>query len=179
MNVRRLVVFLATLFALQCAALHAQNPAGASPPAKFKALWEPVNFGQDINLADVAFTSGEVGWAVGAKSTILHTKDGGKTWEVQLGGDPGSGDRDLKGVFFLDSSHGGCAEPGTSFSVPRMGVNRGRISADFQSTGLGRLLSTRKPDSQLPERLGEAPSSEQRTAVNPGSPFFAVRYRLR
>ena len=54
----------------------------------------------------MVFVSAEEGWAVGDKNTILHTKDGAKTWEAQLGGDPESTDRALTEVFFLDAQHG-------------------------------------------------------------------------
>jgi photosystem II stability/assembly factor-like uncharacterized protein len=80
-------------------------PATADQP-EWKAVWEPANYSKDINLLDVKFVSAEEGWAVGDKNTILHTKDGAKTWEVQLGGDPESSDRELKEVFFLDAKHG-------------------------------------------------------------------------
>lgn len=42
----------------------------------------------------------------GDKSTILHTSDGGKTWQVQIGGDPGATDDDLMKIFVLDAQHG-------------------------------------------------------------------------
>jgi len=80
-------------------------PASADQP-KWKAIWEPANYPKDINLLDVKFVSAEEGWAVGNKNTILHTKDGAKTWEVQLGGDLESSDRELREVFFLDAKHG-------------------------------------------------------------------------
>jgi photosystem II stability/assembly factor-like uncharacterized protein len=35
------------------------------------------------NLLDVSFATPAVGWAVGEKGTILHTRDGGATWELQ------------------------------------------------------------------------------------------------
>lgn len=94
--------------------LSAQAP-GAKPPAKpnaaaqapkFKAIWEPVPFNQDINLNAIACVGPETCWAVGDKSTILFTANGGTTWEVQLGGDPESTDDPLTRVFFLDAQHG-------------------------------------------------------------------------
>lgn len=80
-------------------------PVSADQP-KWKAIWEPANYPKDINLLDVKFVSSEEGWAVGDKNTILHTKDGAKTWEAQLGGDPESSDRELREIFFLDATHG-------------------------------------------------------------------------
>src|ERR1039458_1415160 len=55
---------------------------------KFKAIWEPVNYKQDLTLTGVFFVSDEEGWVTGEHGTILHTKDGGNTWTAQLGGDP-------------------------------------------------------------------------------------------
>ena len=87
------------------AAQPAAVPAKAEPP-KWKAVWEPANYPQDLNLRDVWFISAEEGWAVGDKGTILHTKDGATTWQAQLGGDPDATDRELWEVFFLDAKHG-------------------------------------------------------------------------
>ncbi|HUS07368.1 MAG TPA: YCF48-related protein [Bryobacteraceae bacterium] len=70
--------------------------ASAQQP-KFKAIWEPVNVKEDLHLASAHFVTPEEGWAAGGASTlaggvILHTKDSGASWEVQLG-DPQSSDR--------------------------------------------------------------------------------------
>jgi photosystem II stability/assembly factor-like uncharacterized protein len=107
------LVYLAVLFLTSIQAVEAQTPKKAPPAGaasatqpKFKAVWEPANYPKDINLLDVKFVSAEEGWAVGDKNTILHTKDGAKTWEAQLGGDPESSDRELREVYFLDSTHG-------------------------------------------------------------------------
>jgi len=107
------LIYFAVLFLTSIQAVEAQTPK-KTPPAsaasatqpKFKAIWEPANYPKDINLLDVKFVSAEEGWAVGAKNTILHTKDGAKTWEAQLGGDLESSDRELREVFFLDAKHG-------------------------------------------------------------------------
>ena len=68
----------------------AQKTAGTPP--KFKAIWEPVNYKEDLNLTDVYFVSALEGWVAGEHGTILHTKDGGDTWTAQVGGDPQSAD---------------------------------------------------------------------------------------
>lgn len=80
--------------------------AGAAGTPKFKAIWEPVPFNKDIDLNAVACVGPETCWVVGGKSTILLTTDGGKTWQVQLGGDPEASDDALTKVFFLDASNG-------------------------------------------------------------------------
>jgi hypothetical protein len=99
MNINRWI--LIPLFAGAAAA----SPGASSQPA-LKAIWERVSFSKDIGLKAVACTGPETCWVAGEKSTILHTNDGGKTWEVQLGGDPDAIDEALIRVFFLDSQHG-------------------------------------------------------------------------
>src|SRR4051794_34541982 len=72
--------------------------------AKFKAIWEPVNYKEDVELVSVHFTSADEGWAAGGRpgaggGVILHTKDGGENWEAQLG-DPQSSDRGYRDLRF-------------------------------------------------------------------------------
>ena len=57
---------------------------------KFKAIWEPVNVKDDVELKSVHFASPEEGWVAGGRTSmeggvIFHTADGGANWEVQLG----------------------------------------------------------------------------------------------
>jgi photosystem II stability/assembly factor-like uncharacterized protein len=84
------------------------TPAKAAKAAepKFKAIWEPVPFDQDIELTAIACVGPETCWVAGAKSTILFTSDGGTTWQAQLGGDPAATDEDLADIVFLDAQHG-------------------------------------------------------------------------
>jgi photosystem II stability/assembly factor-like uncharacterized protein len=95
--------------------VEAQRPArtARSHPARsastqdhFKGIFEPVNYGKDINLTDVVFVTPEIGWVSGEHSTILKTTDGGTTWKVQLGGDPGTNEAKIGQLRFLDSTHG-------------------------------------------------------------------------
>jgi photosystem II stability/assembly factor-like uncharacterized protein len=88
----------------------AKAPAKAGERPKFKAIWEPVNVPEDIELKSVHFVSAEEGWVAGGKNVmqggvIYHTKDGGKTWELQLG-DPASSDRGFDDLRFVDATHG-------------------------------------------------------------------------
>jgi len=113
----------AAVLATTAAAL-AQGPKGApqrAPGAKtetpqFKAIWEPVNYPEDVELDDVFFVSPDVGWVAGLKRTeageggfIMHTVDGGVHWNIQAG-DPHSGARGVTNLFFLDPSHGWAAD---------------------------------------------------------------------
>jgi photosystem II stability/assembly factor-like uncharacterized protein len=84
----------------------AAAPASSAPEQKYKAIWEPVNYNQDLQLLDVFFVTPDEGWVSGVAGTILHTQDGGKTWEAQLGGDPHSQGPNLTRLFFLDRTHG-------------------------------------------------------------------------
>src|SRR5437764_3265123 len=58
----------------------------ATEQPQVKGIFEPVNYGQDLTLADAFFVTADEGWVSGAAGTILHTTDGGKTWTPQLGG---------------------------------------------------------------------------------------------
>lgn len=80
------------------------KPTAAEP--KFKAIWEPVNYKEDLNLTDVHFATDEEGWVTGEHGTILHTKDGGNTWTPQLGGDPQSAEAKIGDLRFVNQTHG-------------------------------------------------------------------------
>jgi photosystem II stability/assembly factor-like uncharacterized protein len=84
----------------------AASAPGTTVAPKFKAIWEPVAFNKDIDLKAIACVGPETCWVVGDKSTILSTTDGGKKWQVQLGGDAEATDDPLTKVFFLDATHG-------------------------------------------------------------------------
>ncbi|MGP0020311.1 MAG: WD40/YVTN/BNR-like repeat-containing protein [Candidatus Sulfotelmatobacter sp.] len=96
------LVFLGMSFALA----QAPRAATATLQPKFKAIWEPVNYKEDLTLFDVRFVSKDEGWATGSAGTILHTKDGGNDWTAELGGDPHTEGGDLKYGFIKDSKHG-------------------------------------------------------------------------
>jgi photosystem II stability/assembly factor-like uncharacterized protein len=93
------------------------STTGSEKP-KFKAIFEPVNYPQDSELRDVFFVSADVGWVAGMTRSdageggmILHTADGGKHWDVQVG-DPHSGTRAFEQLYFLDATHGWATEDG-------------------------------------------------------------------
>jgi len=99
------------------------SPKPAADQPKLKAIWEPASFPKDIRLNDIACLGPEECFAAGDKSTIIHTTDGGKTWQVRLGGDPESSDPGLVDLFFLDSSHGwALSEHGVSFASSDKGA---------------------------------------------------------
>ncbi|HYN08468.1 MAG TPA: YCF48-related protein [Vicinamibacterales bacterium] len=111
---KRILWILMLLVAVSVAAQLSAQTGAAKPAApaakpaeqpKFKAIWERVAFNKDIDLNAVACSGPETCWVAGDKSTILHTADGGKTWQVQIGGDPDATDRDLMKIFVLDAQH--------------------------------------------------------------------------
>lgn len=83
-------------------------PAGMAAQAEKagRAVWEPVNYSEDLTLTDAFFVTPDIGWVSGDKGTILHTKDGGTTWTPQLGGDPASPDPKIDRLRFYDERHG-------------------------------------------------------------------------
>ncbi len=87
--------------------LAAQQRAAAAPT--MKGIWEPVSYGEDVSLNSVYFVTVEEGWVTGgngsANGVLLHTKDGGQTWEVVLG-DPGGNQREFYGLRFVDQLTG-------------------------------------------------------------------------
>jgi len=82
-----------------------RRPAGAQT-SEYKAIFEPVHYGHDINLTDVFFASPDEGWVSGEHATILHTINGGTTWTAQVGGDAGNSEHPIHSLRFLDSKHG-------------------------------------------------------------------------
>lgn len=110
------------LAAVACAFAQQPRKTTSAPisgaTGKFKAIWEPVNVKEDIDLKSVAFISPEEGWVAGGKSSmaggvIFHTKDAGANWEVQLG-DPQSSDREYHQLQIL--------KPALAWAVQSTGV---------------------------------------------------------
>ena len=49
-----------------------------------QSSWVQVQTPVDIELTKVFFLDANLGWAVGHDATIIHTQDGGQTWQVQM-----------------------------------------------------------------------------------------------
>jgi len=90
----------------------ASSGAPMAAQTKFKAIWEPVNYKQDLTLTGIYFVSDEEGWVTAEHGTILHTKDGGNTWTPQLGGDPHAGEQTVEAPRFVDAKHGWALQGG-------------------------------------------------------------------
>jgi len=109
-----LIIFsIVLLIAFPAFSKAAKNPTAAQTAQqkpKLKAIWEPVNYTEDLNLTDVYFSTPDTGWVAGQAGTILYTSDAGKTWKAQLGGDPKATDRPIVQLRFVDATHGFAAQ---------------------------------------------------------------------
>jgi hypothetical protein len=84
------------------------NSTTSQEQARYKAIWEPVNYKEDLEFTDVFFVNDKVGWVSGDAGgglkggVILHTQDGGDNWTIQLG-DPQSSQRAYRELRSKDS----------------------------------------------------------------------------
>lgn len=89
-----------------------RKSAAAKETPRYKAIWEPVNYSEDMRLTDVFFVNDQVGWVSGganAGGVILHTRNGGDNWTIQLG-DPKSQEPGIHTLRFLNEKHGWAAQ---------------------------------------------------------------------
>ena len=104
------LVFLGMISCLLGLSSNAQAKASGNEQPKLEAIWEPVNVKADVELVSAKFVSPKEGWVAGGLNAIeggviLHTSDGGETWETQLG-DPESSDRSYTDLRFLTPTLG-------------------------------------------------------------------------
>jgi photosystem II stability/assembly factor-like uncharacterized protein len=96
--IRTLITISLILFSLsfesRIAAKKSPQTAKKSAPnpniGKVKAIWEPISYKEDVKFTDVLFVNDKVGWVTGSVEfskggVILHTRDGGDNWTIQLG----------------------------------------------------------------------------------------------
>ncbi len=97
--------------------------ASSAPAQKFKGIFEPMNYPDDVTVDSAYFANDQVGWVSGrgAGGMLLHTVDGGKHWNLQLG-DPKSSEAEIKDLHFLDATHG-WARQGGNFLRTSDGTN--------------------------------------------------------
>lgn len=106
----RAFILLVALFAPLSTPLAAEEPAG------YAGIWEAVNYPADLELNDVFFVTPDVGWVTGGLygnqggGVILATRDGGASWDVQVG-DPQSTEPRFEHLYFLDENHGWALQP--------------------------------------------------------------------
>jgi photosystem II stability/assembly factor-like uncharacterized protein len=101
--------------------------AAAAPQPKFKGIWEPANYPEDIEFISAYFVSGDEGWVSGGVGNnyvrggvILHTADGGDHWDVQYG-DSQSADGAPQKLHFLSPRQGWALGPDHSLLHTRDG----------------------------------------------------------
>ena len=84
--------------------------ASSASAQKFKGIFEPMNYPDDVTFNDAFFVNDQVGWVSGrgAGGMLLHTVDGGQHWNLQLG-DPKSSEAEIKDLHFLMDSWVGTA----------------------------------------------------------------------
>jgi photosystem II stability/assembly factor-like uncharacterized protein len=72
------------------------------------AIWRQASVPVSVDLVAVRFTDAKLGWAVGHDGAILHSADGGASWQRQFDGrrDPQVGDKPLLDVWFDAAGHG-------------------------------------------------------------------------
>ena len=134
----RRLSFVAAIILLAAGSSLAQ-PAPRKPPAKddqpkFKAIWEPVNYKQDLELTDVFFVSEQVGWVSGAAATLLKTTDGGDSWTAVLGGDASAKDDPIATLRFVGENYGWAVKGTGKLLRTTDGANWeefGRIGAEY------------------------------------------------
>lgn len=97
-------VFLALGLFSQVLVAQAVRPQAEKP--RYKGIFEPVSYPEDINLRSVFFVSEKEGWVSGDKGTILYTNDAGAAWTPQMGGDPQSTESGISELQFVDSRNG-------------------------------------------------------------------------
>ncbi len=71
-------------------------------PAAGQNFWEQVNSPTRETLNRVCFADSLTGWAVGENGVILHTANGGETWQIQNSAITGN----IADVFFLNDRFG-------------------------------------------------------------------------
>ena len=83
--------------------------AGQEPPAVTASL----KLTPHDALFGISMPDSQHGWIVGRYGLVLHTEDGGKTWNQQQTGTA----KALTGVSFVDRTHGFCVGSGGTILV--------------------------------------------------------------
>lgn len=104
---------------------------GTPAPSAFEGIFEPVNYGQEINLTDVFFVSPEVGWVSGDHATILKTTDGGNTWVPQIGGQANNNEKPIEQLRFLDERRGWAIADGPCLLRTLDGQNWNQVNGEL------------------------------------------------
>lgn len=88
-----------------------RKSANTQKQPRYKAIFEPINYEEDVAFTDVLFVNAKVGWVSGGGGgvmqggVILHTRDGGDSWAIQVG-DLQSSEVAYRELRFADEKHG-------------------------------------------------------------------------
>ncbi len=125
-------------------------------PSLVRAIDDPaVN---DAALNDVFFVDGNSGWVVGDRGVILHTRDGGASWQLQRSGAVCS----LRGVWFRDDKTGWVVGgQGLPYSAASAGLILGTLDGGETWSPLSwqqypRLLGVQSSSAKLGWAWGES-----------------------
>ena len=139
------------------------------------ASWTVQASGTTDDLTSVDFVDRRNGWAVGgtdahswpphSSRTILHTGDGGLTWETQL--DPS--DSPLQDVEFVDSLSGWVVGDGGTI-LHTGGRRRELVPAGLGDDHSSCVRQLRQHLDRVGRQLAAAPWCTRPTAVRPGRP---------
>jgi photosystem II stability/assembly factor-like uncharacterized protein len=175
-----IVFFLAGTFSVvssqvKPSATHPAQKSTAASQEKYKGIFEPVNYSEDVEFTDVFFVDADNGWASGKKTSdageggfIINTRDGGKTWKIQMG-DPHSATRFVQRLFFLDATHGWASQAGSKLLRTTDGENW-ETAGDFR-TGQQFIFVS-------PER-GFTVASERLTMTTDGGASWKPQFECR
>ena len=77
---------------------------------RYKGIFEPISYPQDLEFTDVFFVTRDIGWVVGGNArggggVVLYTTDGGDHWTLNMG-DPQSNVSAYQYLRFIDQRHG-------------------------------------------------------------------------
>jgi photosystem II stability/assembly factor-like uncharacterized protein len=147
----------------------------------------------DVFLSGISFTDESNGWVVGTNGTILHTADGGNTWELQDSGllDPNKNfemvmaeDIALNRVYFVDPEYGwACGEwgvilrtidGGKTWELSDTGVDKTLFDVDFVNRSLGIAVGV---DGIVIRTTDGGSSWKTLTTAFEGNHLFAITFR--
>ncbi len=82
-----------------------------------QGTWERISVPTDQYLRSVCFTDSLYGWAAGDSGTIIHTADGGESWQIQ----DSQTENEIVFLFFLDRNLGWASS--FNYTIPPYGTN--------------------------------------------------------
>ena len=104
---------IVSLMLIAAAALPARSQQTSAKPIAYKGIFEPIAYGEDVELNGVYFVTVDEGWVTGGNGIsagiLLHTTDGGEHWTLAMG-DPAGSQRPFYHLRFVDQATGFVAQ---------------------------------------------------------------------